>query len=762
MKSLSFSPRPSLAVCLLAVVAFAHSALATTYYVDFESGADDKAGTSAGAAFKHSPNDPAAAGTAAGVKLEPGDLVIFKGGVVYRGMVNVTASGSAEKPITFDGNTKGDFGSGKAIIDGSEPLTGWKRCASADEAKGNPRWAEIFQVDVPSPKEWNSLNLSDAESALPIAQEPNSKDPLFQEDPTEYKLFDGPLFVDSAVKLTPGEGLRPNKQRPLILMVTKGHNSSAIIDPAAGGSFSVEAQESVTVSSLGIAPQPKYTPVKEAAFYGDGKELLKVTLERDKKEMQKFTLPQPATFKKLTVKLLSTYEGETKNYTAIREVAAYTADGKNVLEGSGSMTLTDPKNLTQPDAHYYDGMIFAFHGGPNFVFYLPVTSYDPAAHRLTLPIFTQSLYKQTRYSFFNSVRLIDEPGEYSVEPLAGSKMSRVFLLPQKLKSDQPADVGASARSSGISLQSASNIVVQGLTLRRQNGAALEARGPASKVVFRDCEVTIARGGGAVSGSKIDGMIVERCHVHHNPGHTRGIVLHTCTNAVVRDCQIVKNTATGLDYYTCSDSQVIGNTVLGHRGMHANGITFYVGCKNILVENNRVAQGFCAMTFQEIENITIRNNIFDANSLNTVIGIWPTQPIKNVQFLNNSIVRSNPNVNYHTGFFSNAKAIEGLVVRNNIIDGLFSDHNVFKGGTFSNNLYTRMGGDLKDGMLGKNELSETDVKKVFADPDKDDFRLKAGSPAIDAGIDVGIKKDIVGTKVPQGKAPDIGAYELQTK
>ena len=34
-----------------------------------------------------------------------------------------------------------------------------------------------------------------------------------------------------------------------------------------------------------------------------------------------------------------------------------------------------------------------------------------------------------------------------------------------------------------------------------------------------------------------------------------------------------------------------------------------------------------------------------------------------------------------------------------------------------------------------------------------------SPAIDAGVDVGLEKDIAGTIVPQGKAPDIGAYEF---
>ena len=47
---------------------------------------------------------------------------------------------------------------------------------------------------------------------------------------------------------------------------------------------------------------------------------------------------------------------------------------------------------------------------------------------------------------------------------------------------------------------------------------------------------------------------------------------------------------------------------------------------------------------------------------------------------------------------------------------------------------------------------------FVDPARGDFRLKAGSPGIDAGCDVGLTTDIEGTSRPQGKGFDIGAYE----
>jgi hypothetical protein len=40
----------------------------------------------------------------------------------------------------------------------------------------------------------------------------------------------------------------------------------------------------------------------------------------------------------------------------------------------------------------------------------------------------------------------------------------------------------------------------------------------------------------------------------------------------------------------------------------------------------------------------------------------------------------------------------------------------------------------------------------------DFKLQNDSPAVDAGVDVGLSRDRNGTSIPLGSAPDIGAYE----
>jgi hypothetical protein len=51
--------------------------------------------------------------------------------------------------------------------------------------------------------------------------------------------------------------------------------------------------------------------------------------------------------------------------------------------------------------------------------------------------------------------------------------------------------------------------------------------------------------------------------------------------------------------------------------------------------------------------------------------------------------------------------------------------------------------------------------MFVDFENRDLRLRAGSPAIDAGVDLGYTLDFDNNPIPSGTAPDMGAYEYQT-
>ncbi len=122
--------RPALAGLL--VFCFCAPAWSAEYVVDQKAGKDDAAG-SAAAPFKTISKAVAA--------LQPGDTVTIKGGV-YREVVTVKASGTAEKPIVIQG-APGE----KVVISGGEIIKGWKKLAKED-ACGNPHWEHIWVAEL--------------------------------------------------------------------------------------------------------------------------------------------------------------------------------------------------------------------------------------------------------------------------------------------------------------------------------------------------------------------------------------------------------------------------------------------------------------------------------------------------------------------------------------------------------------------------------------------------------------------------------------
>jgi len=57
-----------------------------------------------------------------------------------------------------------------------------------------------------------------------------------------------------------------------------------------------------------------------------------------------------------------------------------------------------------------------------------------------------------------------------------------------------------------------------------------------------------------------------------------------------------------------------------------------------------------------------------------------------------------------------------------------------------------------------DANSLNTDPLLTDPASGDFTLQPTSPCINAGIDVGLTEDYAGRRVPQGSAPDIGAYE----
>jgi hypothetical protein len=96
------------------------------YYVDYQGGSDSNVGTNPASAWRHCPGDPAATGVPATTPLQPGGTVFFKGGVkyvltgdgnpIYQTGIGLNWSGAPGQPITYDGNSAGTWGTGRAIL----------------------------------------------------------------------------------------------------------------------------------------------------------------------------------------------------------------------------------------------------------------------------------------------------------------------------------------------------------------------------------------------------------------------------------------------------------------------------------------------------------------------------------------------------------------------------------------------------------------------------------------------------------------------
>jgi len=187
------------------------------------------------------------------------------------------------------------------------------------------------------------------------------------------------------------------------------------------------------------------------------------------------------------------------------------------------------------------------------------------------------------------------------------------------------------------------------------------------------------------------------------------------------------------------------------------------------------------------NIKITNSIiYNAGYHQLTVGDTSGQarPLTNFEAYNNVIIFGPDSTNAILDITSGPF---GVIFKNNIITTTqhTTPRNYLRyltgatpentGSEFSHNIWWRPDGGLEADNRhwysdGNNQVlfrfniwqglfpEEKYVDPQIANPLNNDFRLKTGSPAIDAGIDVGLTEDFEGKPVPQGSAPDIGALE----
>lgn len=588
---------------LLALLPVALSpAQAATWYVDYTAGSDAGSGLTAASAFRHCPGDPAATAAAASAVLSPGDRVLFRGGVVYRGSVEVPASGSPGNPVVFDGNSGGVFGSGPAVIDGSEVLADWTPCASATDCPDNPNWASLYVVEAPADvTAWNA-NLYQGERDLAMAQEPDLSDPFYLDRYDEYRS----------------------------------------------------------------APPANVT----------------------------------------------------------------------------TTSLVDPAYFTQTAATAWNGATIAVWATPNYVYFQPVTGFEPAARRIRFEALPSEPYgdRDTRYSMLNHLRLLDRPGEFAVQSSAAG--TRIVLWPRDGVDPDLAGVTVSRRQTAFDLAGKSHITIRGFVIQKflstppRRGAGVSNDGsPAQGITVIDnhirwCNKDSTWKHSAIHLSGVDGALVAGNEIYEN--RRIGGYLGDASHSTIRQNHVRRCGYVGIWLMGARSTAIIGNTVEDNLGTHSNGISVYLNSEDVLVFGNRVFDSNIAFTSQQSSSVQVAYNVF-VNPDFYALADWGD--CAGLAIYNNVVIRGDDR-------FALTVASPGAGLHNNVIT--YSDGSLAPDA--NHNIVARL----------------ADLTSLFVAPALNDYRLRPDSPAVDAGLDLGFDTDLAGTPVPLGLAPDIGAYELDPR
>ncbi|MBI3828654.1 MAG: hypothetical protein HY291_04005 [Planctomycetes bacterium] len=175
--------------------AFVFEKGASLRYIDFEQGDDANAGDSKEKPWKHHPWDPQAAGNAkacSGIQ-----TYVFKRGVTYRGSLAGKESGKPGDPIRLTSDPS--WGEGAAVISGSERVTGWKKGADLKEL---PEAEKVWWVDLDYAPRNVWLVKDGAFTRLDLAKTPNWKASNPDDVKSEWWTWEQPKWWEGKNKTT--------------------------------------------------------------------------------------------------------------------------------------------------------------------------------------------------------------------------------------------------------------------------------------------------------------------------------------------------------------------------------------------------------------------------------------------------------------------------------------------------------------------------------------------------------------------------------
>ena len=473
------------------------------------------------------------------------------------------------------------------------------------------------------------------------------------------------------------------------------------------------------------------------------------------------------------------------NSTDVMKPNCFKIGAKSKLVGQRGATLVSDK-LKEPAGHWDGALVWGIWSPRYHGMTAEVEHYTPGTMKLKLHIDSRGRIQQ--YGLFyisDSFKALDSPGEWWLDKAA----STLYLWPPG--GDSPSDhlVEAKRRQYAFKLDGKSYINIDGFDIfastiandRRShhiNVDNVRVKYVSHYSVFRfgnqgwgqqglwDTGIQFHGDHNTISNSEVaysagngvtlrgDNNTVHKCKIHH--------VNYMISEACAVDAGGHVAAPEGYETKRYTYNNRITHSTLCNTGRSIVNLMFAKKAKVLHNELYGARYGDMSWDLGAIYTTGTRsdgteiacNYIHDCKAM----GIYLDNRSYDYRVHHNVVDRTVRMRGYFTGIFSNhpngghsiynntvlsALAIrtptKGCIVKNNICAGLRAGDTVTK----SNNL----------------DIGKIDPEEVFVDYKGKNFRLKKGSPAIDAGVDVGLKEDIEGNRIPQGRAPDIGAYEL---
>lgn len=436
-------------------------------------------------------------------------------------------------------------------------------------------------------------------------------------------------------------------------------------------------------------------------------------------------------------------------------------------------SIVDPR-LEAVGAADLIGATIAVWAQSNSVMLRTILDYRPASNKVIFEeIGGRGVYqdRDSKYSVINatSTGVLDSPGEYAFSSTPEADGThKIYLWPLNNQDvSKSGTVSVSLRDSLVYLNT-SHVTIDGFIIQKAVGKAVRTGWTDTYGnTLRNLEVRNCRTdgtGNTIYIYKSHDLLIENNYVHHNAGHSRGIVVSKSSNVRVMDNIVEKVTGTCIFYQGVTKGQITGNLVTASNGVHSNGISTYAACDNILVAGNEVRRSNIAYTMNDSSNITVYNNLFDGYGETSKVAANWGDASGTIAFLNNTIIGSDNNYALFTGSAENA------IVENNILEG-------GGGALHTYNLYTDLSWNQSSASgwyLGEGEIIEEDVSLVFNAPSSNNYTLAGSGPAVDAGNDVSehlqqlrrdfpsydFDLDLAGNPRNTGSRVDVGCYEYQ--